>query len=121
MEEPPVVLTPDERANEEPVPELDPEAAAPNLDVPTTGQLELARAKAREAHRLNLKPHLLLGLSIEGIEQHIASLPQDAVEQCNDAIPKDKQGAPQYPINSSPKITATPTSSTSPRRPRWTG
>ena len=75
-------------------------AVAPNLAVPTAGQLELARAKAREASRSKLKPHLLLGLSIEGIEQHIASLPKDAVEQCNDAIPKDAQGAPKYPINS---------------------
>eukprot|EP00964_Phaeocystis_antarctica_P063897 scaffold38380_cov58-Phaeocystis_antarctica.AAC.4 len=31
---------------------------------------------------------------------HIASLPKDAVKQCNDAIPKDAQGAPTYPINS---------------------
>ena len=106
-------------ANEEPVPEQEEpeaaaparsvptaaelertEAAAPNLAVPTAGQLELARAKAREASRSKLKPHLLLGLSIEGIEQHIASLPKDAVKQCNDAIPKDAQGAPNYPINS---------------------
>ena len=41
MVESPVVLTPDERANEEPVPEQEkPEAAAPNLAVPTAAQLE---------------------------------------------------------------------------------
>eukprot|EP00964_Phaeocystis_antarctica_P032569 scaffold18446_cov69-Phaeocystis_antarctica.AAC.1 len=112
MEEPAVVLTPGERANEEPVPEQEEpeaaaparsvpttadlertEAAAPNLAVPTAGQLELARAKPCEASQSNLKPHLLLGLSIEGIEQHIASLPQDAVEQCN-------RGNPGYDPNS---------------------
>eukprot|EP00964_Phaeocystis_antarctica_P088651 scaffold56435_cov65-Phaeocystis_antarctica.AAC.5 len=81
-EEPPVVLTPDERANEEPVPEQEPEAgatadlerteaAAPSLAVPITGQLELPGAKPCEANRKLLPPRLLLGLSIEAIEQHI--------------------------------------------------
>eukprot|EP00964_Phaeocystis_antarctica_P043128 scaffold24720_cov61-Phaeocystis_antarctica.AAC.4 len=117
-EKPPVTL-PQALDNEEPVPEQEEpesaaparsvptaaelertEAAAPAPAVPTAGQLELARAKAREASRSKLKPHLLLGLSIEGIEQHIAGLPKDAVEQCNDAIPKDAQGKPKFPINS---------------------
>ena len=46
-EQPPVVLSPEERANEEPVPEQEtPEAAAPARSVPTAAELERTEAAA---------------------------------------------------------------------------
>ena len=33
------------------------------------------------------------------MEEHVGSLPADAVEQCNAAIPRRADGTPKFPLN----------------------
>ena len=58
------------------------------------GMEVLARADERK-----LPEHLRLGLTVDAIQEHLDSLPADAVEKCNAAIPKGEDGTPLYPAN----------------------
>ena len=58
-----------------------------------------ASEPARQAIRDSLPPRLLLGISIEGMQQYIDAMPKDVVQQCNSGIPTNAQGEPLYPTN----------------------
>ncbi len=81
------------RSQRAPVP---PPPAAREL-IPTTDaeRAVIARATERE-----LPPHLWMGLTLAAMRELVkALLLTDVVTQCNEAIPKDADGAPMYPTN----------------------
>jgi len=61
--------------------------------------INLVREKEKNKSRKDFPDHLLLGLSITGMKEFIKSLPENAVKECNDSIPKDSDGKPKYPLN----------------------
>ena len=60
---------------------------------------DVAAAVIRRANECNLPEHLRLGLTVDAMEEHVASLPADAVERCNAAIPRNEDGMPRFPLN----------------------
>jgi len=54
------------------------------------GEVQAQSAQALVSHRaagFNLPERLTLGLTVDAIEEYIAALPADAVEQCNEDRP----------------------------------
>ena len=60
----------------------------------------MALEKRRPVRWASLPPRLRLGITVDGMRTELSQLPTDAVQQANDAIPRDKTtGEPKYPGN----------------------